>query len=139
MSKATREDMEYINKVWGYELIVTNNEEYCGKIMGFNKGHSSSVHYHKLKKETFLLKRGKIRLEWIDIAGFKEEDIKVMYEEHDAGVPLTKIKMEVLDSGDAFELPRGRVHRVTALEDSEVIEFSTPSQDSDSYRIIQSK
>jgi quercetin dioxygenase-like cupin family protein len=130
--KIKKENMEYIPKVWGYELIITNNDEYCGKIMGFNKGHSSSVHYHKLKKETFLLKNGKVQLEWLDKEEKTEDDLKALFENG-------KANLVILENGDAFELPRQRVHRVTALEDSEVIEFSTPSQDSDSYRITPSK
>lgn len=130
--KVNKEDMVYVNKVWGYELHITNNNEYCGKIMGFNKGHSSSVHYHVLKKETFLLKHGHIKIEWFDKENFSDLYIKEQFLKEKANVTILK-------PGDAFELPRGRVHRMTALEDSEVIEFSTQSFDSDSYRLIESK
>lgn len=130
--KITKEEMIYVKKIWGYELHITNNNEYCGKIMGFNKGHSSSVHYHKLKKETFLLKEGKVKLEWVDKENFSEEYIRDQF--------LNElVNVTILEPGDAFELPRGRVHRVTALENSEVVEFSTQSFDSDSYRLIESK
>lgn len=39
--------------------------------------------------------------------------------------------------GDAFYIPPGRIHQPWALEDSEIIEFSTTHFDEDSYRLIK--
>ena len=41
----------------------------------------------------------------------------------------------LLTPGDAFEIPRGRRHQMTALEDSELFEFSTEHFEDDSYRV----
>ena len=38
-----------IPKGWGKEMIITNNELYCGKILMFKKGCKFSINYH-LKK-----------------------------------------------------------------------------------------
>ena len=35
-----------IHKGWGEELIIENNDMYCGKILLFDKGSKFSMHYH---------------------------------------------------------------------------------------------
>ena len=47
-----------VEKGWGREIIFVNNEEYCGKILQFNKGKKFSMHYHILKKETWYVSKG---------------------------------------------------------------------------------
>ena len=41
-----------INKTWGKEIVLVN-EEYCGKLLVLDDGAESSCHYHPKKKETF--------------------------------------------------------------------------------------
>ena len=43
----------YVPKGWGEELIIENNELYCGKILQFNAGCKFSMHYHMIKDETW--------------------------------------------------------------------------------------
>tara|TARA_A100001015_G_scaffold181033_1_gene201506 strand:+ start:3571 stop:3915 length:345 start_codon:yes stop_codon:yes gene_type:complete len=103
-------------KGWGYELWIANNEKYCGKILHFNKGKRCSYHYHKLKKETFYIESGQIKV----LYGYgKIEDAKI----------------KVMNPGDSLEVPIGLIHQIIALEDSKVYEFSTTHYESDSYRI----
>ena len=47
---------ETIEKVWGTEEVVVNDLEagYCGKVLRIRPGKQSSLHYHKVKVETFL-------------------------------------------------------------------------------------
>tara|TARA_Y100001972_G_scaffold128301_1_gene188457 strand:- start:348 stop:605 length:258 start_codon:yes stop_codon:yes gene_type:complete len=41
-----------VEKVWGYELWIHNDEDYCGKLLVFPKKMSHfSMHYHLKKKE----------------------------------------------------------------------------------------
>jgi quercetin dioxygenase-like cupin family protein len=40
----------------------------------------------------------------------------------------------IMHPGDAFLIEPNTKHRFTGLEDSEIIEFSTHHEDSDSYR-----
>lgn len=42
-----------VEKVWGRELWITNNELYCAKVLCLNPGYESSYHYHPVKDETF--------------------------------------------------------------------------------------
>ena len=42
----------------------------------------------------------------------------------------------ILRRGDKFHVPIGLKHRMYALEDTELFEFSTEHMDSDSHRIL---
>jgi dTDP-4-dehydrorhamnose 3,5-epimerase-like enzyme len=44
-------------------------------------------------------------------------------------------KEVILFSGGSFHIPTGMIHKITALEETELFEFSTEHFDSDSYRI----
>lgn len=110
-----------IPKVWGFELISTNNREsnYCGKILHYNKkGAKSSFHLHPLlKAETFLVISGQFRFRYFDNqTGQKKE--------------------KILKLNDTVELNRGVPHQLEALEDnSEIFEVSTFDDQSDIIRI----
>uniref|UniRef100_A0A6M3K0F0 Putative mannose-6-phosphate isomerase n=1 Tax=viral metagenome TaxID=1070528 RepID=A0A6M3K0F0_9ZZZZ len=54
--------MEKIERRWGYEEILVNNEEYCCKILRIEKGKGCSYHYHPVKKETWIPWGGSIRV-----------------------------------------------------------------------------
>jgi hypothetical protein len=41
---------------------IANNPEYCGKVLEIDKGKRCSLHFHKLKLESFYLRRGKLKL-----------------------------------------------------------------------------
>ena len=43
-------------------------------------------------------------------------------------------KKRIMKEGDSIRITPGVKHRFTGLEDSEIIEFSTHHEDSDSYR-----
>ena len=41
-----------VEKIWGHELWIHNDEDYCGKLLVFPKKNSHfSMHYHLKKKE----------------------------------------------------------------------------------------
>lgn len=110
--------MKHVDKGWGYEKWICNSEKYCGKLLFFNKGKKCSYHYHKLKDETFYVQSGRVKLIYSDL-----DDID-------------RAKERILEKGDSFHISIGLRHRIIALEDSEVFEFSTEHFDSDSHRII---
>jgi mannose-6-phosphate isomerase-like protein (cupin superfamily) len=111
---------QIVNKVWGHEVLLFNTKELCGKLLCFNKGASFSLHMHKDKYEFFRVNFGKLRVE-----GINTEDASRYYID--------------LEAGDILEVQRGAFHKITALEKSEITEFSTEHRDSDSYRIESSK
>lgn len=107
---------EIVPKGWGKEIIFVNNDEYCGKILCFEKGKKFSMHYHVLKKETWYVAKGKFLLHWIE--------------------PKNGIfNTEYLNVGDVITNERGEAHQIEALEDSEIFEVSTKHYDDDSYRV----
>jgi len=107
---------KFVPKKWGYEKWLVNKPEYCGKILHMVKGRKFSYHCHKIKEETFFVSRGSV------IVYFgKSDDIK------DASTV-------VLEEGSVFHIPVGLYHRVQALVDTDIIEFSTQHFDEDSYR-----
>ena len=108
-------EVQRIDKGWGHERVVCNNEEYCGKFLHFIKGSKFSLHAHFKKRETFFVLYGKLLLRTINTETAESE-----YEE--------------LSAGNVVEIPRGLPHQISALETSEIVEFSTHHEDSDSYR-----
>jgi mannose-6-phosphate isomerase-like protein (cupin superfamily) len=54
--------LNIVQKVWGTEYWLTNHKEYCSKILDVKAGFTSSSHYHKKKKETFIVLNGLCRL-----------------------------------------------------------------------------
>ena len=113
------ETVELHPKGWGYEKWIVNIDEYCGKLLFFEKNKRCSWHYHKLKDETFYLQSGKILLFYGD-----SDD-------------LNTAKNIVLEPGDKFHIYRGLRHQMVAVEASELFEFSTQHFEDDSYRVIK--
>lgn len=114
-----KETQHYVKKGWGFERWVVNNDLYCGKLLGFDAGKCCSWHYHAIKDEVLLLNAG---------------SLKVLFSDGD---DITQAQEVILKPGDAFHVPVGLRHRMVALEASEVYEFSTHHEDSDSIRIHQ--
>lgn len=110
-------DQHFVPKGWGYERWIVNNDLYCGKYLWFDKDKCCSWHYHQIKDEVLLLHSGSLR---------------VSYSEQD---DMSLAKEVVLKPGDAFHVPVGLRHRMFAIEDSGVYEFSTHHEDSDSIRL----
>ena len=110
-------DMNHVDKGWGWERWVVNNEEYCGKLLFFKADKRCSWHYHVLKDEVFYLQSG------LMIVKYSEDD------------DIENAEQVVLSPGDNFHVYRGLRHQMIAIQDSELFEFSTQHFDSDSYRI----
>lgn len=109
-----------VEKNWGYELWVHNDEQYCGKLLVFNKvGDRFSMHYHMIKNETWYIQKGAFEFYWIDVENGKREYTQLM-------------------AGDSVEIKKGLPHQLIALEDESIVfEVSTQHFDDDSYRIYR--
>lgn len=110
-------NMKIVPKGWGYEKWIVNKEAYCGKLLHFYKGKQCSWHFHKIKDEVFYILSGKLR---------------VHFAEHD---DLENAYTMDLGPGERFHVPVGLRHRMYAIEETEMFEFSTTHFDSDSIRI----
>ena len=87
-----------VEKGWGYELIWASNDQYCGKIMVFErKGAKFSMHFHKTKDETWFVNEGKFLLSWIDTktATLLTKELKEATES--VQVDVTKITTDMLN------------------------------------------
>jgi mannose-6-phosphate isomerase-like protein (cupin superfamily) len=107
-----------VPKGWGREVWIANGDLYCGKILEIRKGKKCSLHFHKLKTETFYLRAGRLKVRVKASA-----DSKVVEEFE-------------LEAGQCMDVPIGLVHQMEALEDAELFEFSTQHFDTDSHRLI---
>jgi mannose-6-phosphate isomerase len=99
-----------VEKPWGHELIWALSEEYAGKLLSVKAGHKLSLQFHRQKDESWYLLEGRAEVEF---AGPGE------------GVTIS----EVIVPGAAFRIRPGTVHRIRALEDSVMLEVSTPHLD----------
>jgi mannose-6-phosphate isomerase-like protein (cupin superfamily) len=115
-SKSKKLPIEIVPKGWGKEIIFVNNDEYCGKLLCFDKGKKFSMHYHLKKKETWYVSKGAFILIWVDTAN---------------GTTYT----EYLKVGDVITNERGEPHQLIATENAEVFEVSTKHYDDDSFRM----
>jgi quercetin dioxygenase-like cupin family protein len=116
VTKSKKLPVEIVTKGWGKEVIFVNNDEYCGKLLCFEKDKKFSMHYHIKKKETWYVSKGSFILIWV---------------ETDTGTTHT----EYLKVGDVITNERGEPHQLIAIEDSEVFEVSTRHYDEDSFRM----
>ncbi len=103
-------DVRRVEKPWGYELIWALTDVYCGKVLFVRAGQSLSLQFHNEKDESWLVQSGRAKLE-LGEAG--------------KGV----LMHEVVQAGAAFHYVPGTVHRVTAIEDTTILEVSTPHLD----------
>jgi mannose-6-phosphate isomerase len=103
-------DVRRVDKPWGYELIWAHTDTYVGKVLFVRAGHALSLQFHREKDEAWLVQSGRARLEL-----------------GDAGE--TVLHEEVIAAGAAFHYTPGTVHRVTAIEDTTILEVSTPHLD----------
>ncbi|MBI4228985.1 MAG: cupin [Deltaproteobacteria bacterium] len=108
-TETKRGDFKRVPKPWGYEIWWAITDKYVGKILHVNKDHSLSYQYHKVKDETIYVYSGEIILE-LEEVGRPRERIRLLPGDARRITPLTK-------------------HRMTAVEESDLIEVSTPEVD----------
>lgn len=116
LKKKTQAETYTHKRGWGTELWIENRPEYCGKILFLEAGKKCSLHFHMNKTETMFLQEGRVDIDMID--------------------PETGLRYTVnLQPGDSILIPAGQVHQIHALKASNLFEFSTMHEESDSYRV----
>lgn len=94
------------DKPWGHEeLFALVDGSFCGKAIHVNKGHALSLQYHELKEEVISVQSGRLRVE----VGRHEDALEAFD----------------LEPGESIHLVPFTRHRVTALEDTVLLEAST--------------
>jgi mannose-6-phosphate isomerase len=99
-----------IEKPWGHELLWAKAEQYVGKTLFVKAGEQLSLQFHRVKDES-----------WYVLSG------RAMVEVGALGKAV--LGREVVGPGAAFHFVPGTVHRVRALEDTTILEVSTPHLD----------
>ena len=95
-----------VEKPWGHEdHFALVDGRYCGKALHINAGQSLSLQYHERKEETISVQSGRLRFE----VGPHEDALEVFD----------------LLPGESVHITPGTRHRMTALEDTVVLEAST--------------
>jgi mannose-6-phosphate isomerase len=98
-----------VDKPWGYELRWAITDRYLGKILHVNKGEALSLQYHDRKDEWQYIVRGVIDTE--------------------LGGPDGELTTRRMAAGDTLRITPGTRHRLTAVEDTDIFEVSTPEID----------
>ena len=98
-----------VEKPWGYELHWAKTDRYVGKVLHIKAGHALSLQYHNKKDETIYVQSG-----------------KMLFEIGPKGGPIEKREMR---PGDSVHVTPLTVHRMTAIEDCDLLEVSTPELD----------
>lgn len=98
-----------VEKPWGHELWWVETDAYAGKLLHVEQGHRLSLQMHREKDEASYLLSGRLRLSWGPDASTQEQ--------------------EEVGPGYAWRVEPGTVHSIEALEDSVVLEVSTPHLD----------
>jgi mannose-6-phosphate isomerase len=104
-----RAEETLVEKPWGYEIRWAVTDRYLGKILHVKKGEALSLQYHERKDEWLLVVRGAIDAEF--------------------GGDDGELKTHRMREGDSVHLTAGTRHRVTAVEDADIYEVSTPEVD----------
>jgi len=106
-----------VPKGWGEELIIENNDMYCGKVLVFKSGCKFSMHYHMIKDETWYVEYGEFIYRWLD-------------------TETAELHENILHEGDVVRQRPGQPHQLEAITDGRIFEVSTHHENSDSYRVL---
>ena len=98
-----------VEKPWGHELWFAHTDRYAGKLLHVKRGQRLSLQYHESKDETSYLLSGRMLLS--------------------RGQSADALVERTLEAGDAWRNEPRVVHTVQALEDSVIVEVSTPELD----------
>jgi mannose-6-phosphate isomerase-like protein (cupin superfamily) len=105
-----------VEKPWGREIWYADQAAYAGKVLEVKQGRRLSLQYHERKTETLYLLSGKVLLTFRPIAT----------SETPAASLVTAADQRVWLPGQALHVPARTIHRFEALEDSVLLEVSTP-------------
>jgi mannose-6-phosphate isomerase len=104
-----RVETSRVDKPWGYELRWGITDRYAGKVLHIKKGEALSLQYHERKDEFQYVIKGIVDME--------------------LGGPDGVLTRHRLQAGDTLHITPGTRHRLTAVEDTDIFEVSTPEID----------
>ena len=98
-----------VEKPWGHEIWYAWTDQYVGKMIHVNAGFKLSLQFHRQKDESSYLLSGKLLLS--------------------RGETTDGLKVDEIGPGYAWRNQPGEIHTIEAMEDSVVLEVSTPHLD----------
>ena len=108
---------EIHEKGWGHEEWIVNSVLYCGKFLRVEAGKKCSLHYHERKTETMHVTKGSVVFRF----GDSKEELQEL----------------TLSRGESFHIEPFLLHQFEAIEDAEIVEFSTQHFEDDSIRVVK--
>ena len=106
MGEVRRADETRVDKPWGWEIRWAVTDRYLGKILHINPGEALSLQYHERKDECLLVVKGELDFELGDASG--------------------QLRRHRLKVGDTIRITPGTRHRMTAVDEVEIFEVSSP-------------
>lgn len=104
---------------WGYQIRMVNEDEYCGKLLVLENTERGGYHFHKEKKETFIILQGSVKMH-IDSPSIDSE----VY--------------DLLDVGKWITIQPGEAHWMEAVYATAIIlEVSTKDDDEDTHYVAE--
>ncbi len=106
---APRSEPRRVEKPWGSEIWWAMTPHYVGKFLHIDAGQALSLQLHRQKDESSYLLSGRLRLT--------------------RGPSVEELSTEEIGPGFTWRAEPGTVHSIEAIEDSVVVEISTPEVD----------
>ena len=92
-----------LDKGWGYEIVWSNNDNYCGKLLVFDTaGSKTSMVFHKQHRKSWFVNAGKFKLTYCDTTTAEYKQLELI-------------------EGATFELLELQPHQLEALVDNSII------------------
>ena len=98
-----------MEKPWGYELRWAHTDRYAGKLIHVDQGHQLSLQYHVQKDKSIHVLSG----------------VMDLLLENNSG----EIETHRMTPGMSAHIRPGRRHRFVAVEDTDLLEVSSPELD----------
>ena len=98
-----------VDKPWGHEVRWAVTDRYLGKLIHVSKGHQLSLQYHVQKDESIMVCAGLLDLVLEDETG--------------------TVHVHRMSPGMTARIRPGRRHRFIAVEDTDLVEVSSPEID----------
>lgn len=95
-----------VEKPWGHEIWWAHTDSYVGKLLVVEAGQALSLQYHRVKDEASYLLSGRLLLT--------------------QGSSAEQLAEREIGPGQTWRNEPGVVHSIEALEDSTILEVSTP-------------
>jgi mannose-6-phosphate isomerase-like protein (cupin superfamily) len=106
------------DKTWGYEIVWSSNDYYCGKLLVFEKpGAKTATLIHKDRRKSWFVNAGKFKITFTDIKSGKTSSA-------------------IVEEGKTVDIAEMSPHAIEAMVPNSIIfEVGTPDRLDDQFRL----